>query len=1075
MKLRLFAVASAALLILGMLPMTVAARQPINADRPLPETIEDLKLDQPRTRDDLKGKIHKSLADARGPQRVVVRLTSAPSAAVVAQGEVAQTTQVGRVKAQQKLVIAEARRLDTRSRVLGQTERATNVVALRIDASKLNALAKDPNVLSINPVIDYQKALSETVPYIGATAVQDRGYTGSGVRVAVLDSGIDYTHVAFGGAGTAAAYEAAYGTDTTDPRNTTLDGLFPTAKVKGGYDFVGESWPGGDGIEDPDPDPIDFEGHGTHVSDIIGGTNGVAPDVALYALKVCSAVDTACSGVALLEAMDWAIDPNGDGRTRDHVDIINMSLGSDYGSSFDDDLSLAVDRASKIGVLTVAAAGNGADKPYVAGTPGNAKTALSVAQTQVPSALAFPLVVNTPAAIAGAYTNTETVDWAPIGDGFSGDVAFIGRGCPAGSIDGVNPDDPYLADPAGKVALIDRGGCAISLKVDRAAKAGATAVLLGLVAPGDAVSFSFGGGDTFVPTMVIQQSLSNAIKAQLAAGATVNVSVSDAVSVALVGSMVGSSSRGPSTPDNMIKPEIGAPGASVSAVAGSGTGTQAFGGTSGASPMIAGSAALLVDAFPHRSPSQLKSVLMNTAETEIYNNAANMPGYLAPITRIGGGEVRVDRALKSPAAAWDRKSASGAISFGLLDVTDKTVVLRRTVDVRNYSSKTRTFKISSTFRFADDQLNKAVKLSYPSSVRVSRYGKASFTVKMTIDGRKLREWTLDSGANALAARILDTLEYDGYLWLNDTSTSSDNADPLHLAWHVLPRLSGEIHAPSAARVNNTIADGVLAGQPSARARVRNEGVGPGYVDAYSLVGTSPNLPASKRGTNSPVIDLRAIGVQTFPVPAGFCSLDDSFVYVFAINTWERTGTIGAFPGEFDIFLDTDQDGTDDYVIFNAPLNGTLDARELTWSVNLHDAVPVADAFFFADSGTNDANKVLTICGEQIGMNASNFFEPMNMDVGAFDNYFTGALTDSIVGMTVAPLGERYLALFGTDVFVSGDIPAFSSTVMDVADFGAVGTNPSETGIMLVANASRPGGVRGGAPAKREALLIRIVQ
>ena len=107
------------------------------------------------------------------------------------------------------------------------------------------------------------------------------------------------------------------------------------------------------------------------------------------------------------------------------------------------------------------------------------------------------------------------------------------------------------------------------------------------------------------------------------------------------------------------------------------------------------------------------------------------------------------------------------------------------------------------------------------------------------------------------------------------------------------------------------------------------------------------------------------------------------------------------------------------------------------------------------------------------MNASNFFDPMDMDVGAFDNYFTGALTDSIVGMTVAPLGERYLALFGTDVFVSGDIPAFSSTVMEVADFGAAGTNPSETGIMLVANASRPGGIRGGAPAKREALLIDI--
>ena len=222
MKIRLFTVASAVLLILGMLPATAAARQPIDTERPLPAAIEELRLDKPETRTDLKGKIHTSLADVRGPQRVLVRLTGAPSAAVVAQGEPAQAAQLGRVRTQQQAVIAVARRLDGKSRVLGRTARATNIIALRIDASKLDALAKDPNVVSIKPVIDYQKALSETVPYIGASAVQDRGYTGKGVRVAVLDSGIDYTHAAFGGPGTLAAYEAAYGTTQADPRNTTL-------------------------------------------------------------------------------------------------------------------------------------------------------------------------------------------------------------------------------------------------------------------------------------------------------------------------------------------------------------------------------------------------------------------------------------------------------------------------------------------------------------------------------------------------------------------------------------------------------------------------------------------------------------------------------------------------------------------------------------------------------------------------------------------------------------------------------------------------------------------------------------
>ncbi len=97
-------------------------------------------------------------------------------------------------------------------------------------------------------------------------------------------------------------------------------------------------------------------------------------------------MSTSCSGIALIQGMDFAVDPNGDGKTKDHVDIVNMSLGSTYGQPFDDDLSLAVDNATAFGVLTVASAGNSADKPYITGTPSAAPTALSVAQTQVPSA-----------------------------------------------------------------------------------------------------------------------------------------------------------------------------------------------------------------------------------------------------------------------------------------------------------------------------------------------------------------------------------------------------------------------------------------------------------------------------------------------------------------------------------------------------------------------------------------------------------------------------------------------------------------------------------------------------------------
>ena len=136
-----------------------------------------------------------------------------------------------------------------------------------------------------------------------------------------------------------------------------------------------------------------------------------------------------------------------------------------------------------------------------------------------------PLVVNSPASVAGTYDDTSTLSFAPVGNGVAGSVAYVGRGCPAGSITASNPDDPYLANPAGQIALIDRGACPVSLKIDRAARAGATGVLIDLVAPGDALSFTFSGGSDFVPSLVITQSTGNAIKGALGSS-PVDISIS---------------------------------------------------------------------------------------------------------------------------------------------------------------------------------------------------------------------------------------------------------------------------------------------------------------------------------------------------------------------------------------------------------------------------------------------------------------------------------------------------------------------------------------------------------------------
>ena len=472
----------------------------------VPAGIDDLRLDQPVTgvAPTRPTKLEASLLSATGVRQVVVRL-AAPSVAEVAAdggGTAAQRTARTAVTAQQDRFVAT-----TDGSVMARTEVAANAVVLEVDAAELTALAADPNVISIRPVIDYRLALSDTVPYIGAAALHDEeGVTGEGVTVAVLDSGIDYTHEAFGGYSN---YDAQYGADTTDPENKDMPAwanISAATNIIGGFDFVGEAWPDDSdsgGPLRPDADPIDCGGktigpepdaplceggHGTHVADIIGGIEGVAPGAELYAVKVCSAVSTACSGVALLLGMDFALDPNGDGSTDDHVDIVNMSLGSDYGQWIDDDLSFAVENASAVGVLTVSSSGNGSDKPYVTGSPAAAPSALSVAQTAVPSDVLPLLAVTSPSGL-GPYPavhqpwSQSLADSGLVSGNFQyGNGAGGGlNGCDVGA-DPNNGTRPFPAGSlAGLVVLVNRGACDFSLKIANIAFGGAVAGIIGMV------------------------------------------------------------------------------------------------------------------------------------------------------------------------------------------------------------------------------------------------------------------------------------------------------------------------------------------------------------------------------------------------------------------------------------------------------------------------------------------------------------------------------------------------------------------------------------------------------------------
>ena len=214
--------------------------------RGLPESIAELRLPSPRIVSGI------SVTDmgfpvfgANGVKQVVVRLRTDAVAETSGDSPKAREDQRNAIEAEQLDFLRRLLEVAPEAKVLGRVKLVLNAVLVEVGEDILPGLSRDPAVLRITPVFDYKLALSDTVPYIGGSAVQDLGVDGSGVRVAVLDTGVDYTHAHLNGPGTEAAYKAAYGAGPSDPRNSTTDRLFPTAKVVGGFYFVGEAWPAG--------------------------------------------------------------------------------------------------------------------------------------------------------------------------------------------------------------------------------------------------------------------------------------------------------------------------------------------------------------------------------------------------------------------------------------------------------------------------------------------------------------------------------------------------------------------------------------------------------------------------------------------------------------------------------------------------------------------------------------------------------------------------------------------------------------------------------------------------------------
>jgi subtilisin family serine protease len=1002
-----------------------------------------------------------SLKNATGAQQVVVQLARPALAASVAEDALAdnalptktsQRASLDAIKTDQDAVVSAARQLGGTEQ--GRVSRSLNAVVMTIDASRVNSLAAIAGVISVRPVLTYSTegndkvtnpgytpesgSLEQAAQYLGVDAVRAAGYDGTGVKVAVLDSGIDYTHGNLGGPGTEAFYAQCYGNIAdplgAGPKDVAATGdcanyFGPSApKVKGGYDFVGEQWPIGPLAADPNP--LDFEGHGTHVADIIGGHSddhhGLAPGVSLYAIKVCSAVATSCNGLALLQGVDWALDPNGDGDMSDAMDLMNLSLGSDYGQD-EDDLSLALDNAVRAGVVVVASAGNGGDRPFKVGSPSIAARVISVAQTALPDDESFVIDVTSPANVPGLTDNkiklTVLQPWGgpvPASPGLIGNLAR-----PTGSRLGCNPGD-FGAANAGKIALVDRGSCAISIKASNAEAAGAIGFILVNNTGGAPGAFSYGGGTITIPTLAVSIDAGTALRNAVAAG-PVSVQVDPADAISLTGTMVSSSSRGPSIDGIRVKPDIGAPGAWLSAEVGTGEEETNFGGTSGAAPTVSGVAALVLQKFPNESPVRIKTRLLNSADLSSMTPDLEGNLYATPISRIGAGEVR-GAAATGTFRMRSGEKGGGNIALGSLHLSSDVLVSRE-VKLENTSNSAQTITITPYFRDATDASYGAVEVVGTGTFTVPRRSTREVEIQFIIRAANLPAWQLTGAAGFTGGdgTVLNDPELDGYLVATASSGESQ-----HLGWHVLPHRSAKVTSPRSVNLRRNSSATVPL--------VNSSAIQAGGVQVFSLTGTSPSLPRpaagdpGSPGSNVALIDLLSVGVRDF---VG----DD--VIQFAINGNGRRAT-PLYPAGYEVDIDTNRDGNVDFYVYQAELGGFAVSGEAV--VVVQNAVTNAtQIFYYAIADYDSANMVLTAPLSALGLVPGQSFDFVAL---AVDNYFSGLITDAIEGMTYTVGSPKFVAANGSNRIDETVVPASGVTNVSVVNTGSTAPT-SETGLLLL--------------------------
>lgn len=384
-------------------------------------------------------------------------------------------------------------------------------------------------------------------------------------------------------------------------------------------------------------------------------------------------------------------------------------------------------------------------------------------------------------------------------------------------------------------------------------------------------------------------------------------------------------------------------------------------------------------------------------------------------------------------AAWDDERNTGSLSFGYHAVDDLDVECRP-VRVRNYSRAPRIYRISNTFRYAADAASRAVTFRLPPVVFVSPHSSATFPACISIDARRLPVWDLDGGADGGNGPLLQTVKYDGYVSI------ADSTDNIHLAWQVLPHRAAAV-VPERSNV------AIAAKKASTSVGLNNfSPVRDGRVEIFALTGTSRKIPRSQLagpGTDKAVIDLAAVGARL--ADAG----DGTFALQFGINGFGQRAS-PAYPGGFQINIDTHFDGKPDWYVFTQEIGGSVAATGQVAVFVQQAGATSSTGYYYADADFDSGNIILTVPLGALGLSPGSKF---SFDVLAVDDYFTHLVTDEIDNMVFTPGVPRF---FGSGIPATG-VPARHRSVLTISKVnGGDQASPSQSGLLLLYRDAAPG-------------------